>query len=366
MHFGLSSEQTMLQEMVSRFLAANFDLEALKGLLGKPCPEELWGEFAELGATGILVPESLGGSELSLLDAVVVAEAVGRMAAPIPYLGNVFVAPAVLALAGSDEDKDQHLPSIAAGEHRFGVDLSGWVGKRLGEPLSIDGGRIAGQTGMVVDGDDATHFLVAVGDCELAIIDRDAPGLTVESLINVDKTRTFSVLSLDNVEARTLDVEGDRETVLAVARTALAADSFGAAAHMFETARQYSLDRYQFERPIGSFQGIKHQLAQMITELEPCRSLLWYTAHTHSESPDEFPLHAAHLNSHVSEVAKYLARTSIEIHGGMGYTELLGLHLWFKRIETNRQLLGGPELTREHAASLQGWTAESGLSASTN
>ena len=97
--------------------------------------------------------------------------------------------------------------------------------------------------------------------------------------------------------------------------------------------------------------------AEMAAELEPCRSLVWYAAYAFDDAPGEASLTAAHAKAHLSEVGRFIARTATEVHGGMGITDLLGLHFWFKRIGLNRQLLGGPERVRRLAAQIQGLTA---------
>ena len=131
----------------------------------------------------------------------------------------------------------------------------------------------------------------------------------------------------------------------------------GAGTAMIEQAVAYAGTRVQFGRPIGSFQAVKHMCAEMAAALEPCRSLVWYAAHAFDHAPDESTLMACHAKSHLSEVGRFVARTSTEVHGGMGFTDLAGLHYWFKRIGLDRQLLGGPELVRNEAARVQGWIA---------
>jgi alkylation response protein AidB-like acyl-CoA dehydrogenase len=139
--------------------------------------------------------------------------------------------------------------------------------------------------------------------------------------------------------------------------TGLAADTLGAAQTMLDRAVVYAGERVQFGRKIGSFQAVKHMCAEMAAELEPCRSLVWYAAHAADESPEEAPMMAALAKSHLAEVGREVARTATEVHGGMGFTDLMGLHFWFKRIGWNRQALGGPELVRAYAARLEGLAA---------
>ncbi len=355
MHFGLSEEQVMLEDMLNRYLVDTFPLDAVRDQLGRTCSRDAWQSLVDLGVCGLLVSEEFGGSQVSFLHAHVVAEQMGRAIAPLPYLGSVIVAPMALRQLGDEEQQQRYLPNIAHGTARFGVSLSAVSAPRTTFTLSLDGKKVSGRCAMTVDALDATHFLLAVDENAVVIIPSNAAGITVEFLTNVDKTRSYAVLTLDAVEADIMRSENGVYQLVAIARVAIASDSFGAAQHMLETAQGYALERYQFNRPIGSFQGLKHQLAKMFTDLEPCRSLLWYTAHSFDTTKDEFELHSCYAKSLVDDVAKFVARTAIEIHGGMGYTELLGLHLWFKRIEANRQLLGGPMLTRKRAAQIQNW-----------
>jgi alkylation response protein AidB-like acyl-CoA dehydrogenase len=134
----------------------------------------------------------------------------------------------------------------------------------------------------------------------------------------------------------------------------LAAETLGASQAMLDKAVAYAKERKQFGRVIGSFQAVKHLCAEMAAELEPARALVWYAAYAFDQGLDEAPLMAAHAKAHLSEVGRFVARTATEVHGGIGMTDLLGLHYWFKRIGQNRQLLGGPERVREIAARLQG------------
>jgi alkylation response protein AidB-like acyl-CoA dehydrogenase len=138
-------------------------------------------------------------------------------------------------------------------------------------------------------------------------------------------------------------------------RIVLAADTLGTGERMLEKAVAYAKERRQFGRVIASFQAVKHMCAEMAAELEPCRALIWYAAYGFDATPEQSRRLAAHAKAHLSEVGPFVARTATEVHGGMGFTDLLGLHYWFKRIGFNRQILGGPEKARHDAAVAQGW-----------
>jgi alkylation response protein AidB-like acyl-CoA dehydrogenase len=126
---------------------------------------------------------------------------------------------------------------------------------------------------------------------------------------------------------------------------------------MIDQSVAYAKIREQFNRPIGSFQAVKHMCAEMVANLEPCRALVWYAGYALDEVPAEARLTACHTKAHLSEVGKAVAKTATEVHGGMGFTDLVGLHYWFKRIGFNRQILGAPELIREEAARVQNLVA---------
>ena len=143
--------------------------------------------------------------------------------------------------------------------------------------------------------------------------------------------------------------------MLDAGRIGLAADSLGACESMIEQSVAYAQERKQFDRVIGSFQAVKHMCSEMIAEVEPARSLLWYAAHSFDAMPSEAPLMASHVLAHSAEIGREIASISTQVHGGIGWTDEQNLHFWFKRIANARHLLGGPEYLRNRAAELQGF-----------
>jgi alkylation response protein AidB-like acyl-CoA dehydrogenase len=190
-------------------------------------------------------------------------------------------------------------------------------------------------------------------------VDATAQGVIRTMHRSVDRTRPVCDFAFDNAQAEALDSANDRMAaalrVLDAGRVLIAADTLGAAQHMLDRAVAFAKERVQFGRVIGSFQGVKYMLADCVTMLEPCRGMVWYAAYAQDDLPQEARLTALHAKAHVGDVAREVARMTTEAHGGMGFTDLLGLHYWFKRISFNRQILGGPERCREEAAKLQGW-----------
>jgi alkylation response protein AidB-like acyl-CoA dehydrogenase len=357
MEFGLSNEQTLLQDSIADFLKRSASLERVKRFAkdGETRARDVWDGLCELGIPGMLVDEGHGGIGCTLLDAALVAETLGARVAPVPFAATAVMVPLAIALAGSDAQKSRWLPELAEGRAIAGAALSEMVSRRQDAQVQSDGDTLSGKSLFVLDFA-ADVYLVADATGALFLVEADAPGLTRVSLTTIDRTRHVGELVFNNVRAARLPGSDDRAIctrVIDAGRIMLSADTLGAADHMLHRSVAYSKERVQFGRPIGSFQAVKHMCAEMAAELEPCRALAWYAAHAFDAMPDEARLAACHLKAHLAEIGTFVARTATEVHGGIGFTEELGLHLWFKRIGANRQLLGGPDQLREEAARLQ-------------
>ena len=360
MYFGLSEEQKSLEENINRFLEDNASLDVIKAVANGESEkaQQVHQGIIDLGLSGLVVPEEYGGLELNMLFATVVASALGSGTAPVPYAGSYVMAPIAINLGGDEQQKSNWLPKIAGGECVIGVGLSEYVGAREDSGIEFSNGKLSGRCLFLIDGKDADAYLLADKSGQLYLVDSSSSGITVTELTTVDKTRTSIELVLDKVDAEILPNSNNKEViekVLDAGRLMLAADTVGAAQVMLDKSVAYSLERKQFGRLIGSFQAVKHMCAEMAAELEPCHSMIWHAAHCQDNVPEEARLMACQTKAHVSEVGKQVSKTATEVHGGMGFTDELGLHYWFKRIGLNRQLLGSPELIREEAGKLQGF-----------
>ncbi|MDH3212927.1 MAG: acyl-CoA/acyl-ACP dehydrogenase, partial [Myxococcales bacterium] len=332
MDFGLSEDQLLLEETVRGFLKDRVPITRVRALRDEDCPNDrkLWRELAELGMTGIVIPEERGGSALTLLDAALVSQALGYSVTPAPFLGSAVMVPVALgALEGPQIGA--WLGGIAGGEIVFGLAATETFSVREGAGVALEGGVLGGKAMLVFDACGADHLLVAIGDDRLAVIRGDAPGLERTRLPTIDATRCASELLLDGVmpEAVFEDAGDAIARMLDAGRIALAADSLGACEAMIEQAVAYAKERKQFGRLIGSFQAVKHMCAEMIAELEPARSLLWYAAHSFDALPGEAPLMACHVLAHVSEIGREIASVATQVHGGIGWTDEQNLHFWF-------------------------------------
>ncbi|MBW2229765.1 MAG: acyl-CoA/acyl-ACP dehydrogenase [Deltaproteobacteria bacterium] len=356
MDFGLSEDQVLLEETLRSFLADRVPITRVRELREESCPNDrvIWKQLAELGVSGILVAEEQGGSDLKLLDAVLVSQSLGRAVTPTAFLSSAVMVPVALRSAGGSQ-AGAWLAGIATGELVFGVAVTETFSLRERAGVVLEGGRLSGKAMMAIDACGADYLLLAIGRERIAVIRGDATGLTRTRLATIDATRCTAELLLEGVEPEAVyEAAGDAVArMLDAGRIALAADCLGACESMIEQAVAYAGERKQFDRLIGSFQAVKHMCAEMIAELEPARSLLWYAAHSFDALPEETPLMACHVLAHVSEIGREIASVSTQVHGGIGWTDEQNLHFWFKRIGVGRHLLGGPELLRDRAAELQ-------------
>ena len=360
MYFGLSEEQSFFQDNVRKYLEEHATIDNIKHIANgdeKNLSAEIHQGLLNLGINGLLIPEEFGGLGLDLLFAAVVSEALGGGAGPTPFIAPYVMAPIAIRNAGSMSQHENYLSKIATNEYRFGVGFSEFIGKRNDAGITFSDNVLNGRAMFVLDTNDATHLLLADDKGQIFVVDTKSANLEIVKLTTVDKTRQYSEVICKNLEAELLENSSDSvepiNQAIDAGRIMLAADSLGASQTMIDKAVDYAKERKQFGRAIGSFQAVKHMCAEMAADLEPCYALVWHAAHCHDHSPSEARLMACHAKAHVSEMSKGIAKKATEVHGGMGFTDLLGLHYWFKRIGLNRQILGSPELVREEAYKAQ-------------
>lgn len=360
MEFGLSDEQRMLESALRGYLEDQLSMERRRTIAGAGgFDASLAAGLVEQGLAGLLVAERHGGSGLGVLDAAVAAESLGYHAVPGGFSAGLVMAPFALKASGSEAQQEAWLAKIASGEVRIAVGFAAGAGQTGTAPVTLDGNRLTGRVGRVLDGAGATHVLVYLADGRAVISAIDGEGVKADAVKSLDRTRPLTDVTFDQATVEVLDAANDasaaRARVLDAGRVMLAADTLGAAQAMLDQAVAYAKEREQFGRVIGSFQGVKHTLADCVTMLEPCRSLVWFAAYAQDALPEDARVAALQAKAHVDEVGREVARLATEVYGGMGFTDLVGLHYWWKRVDTNRQLLGTPEILRHEAAVVQGW-----------
>jgi len=375
--FGLSDEQEALQRSAREFLARECPPALVRETATSDdgVPRDLYRKMAELGWMGLIVPEKENGLGLGALELALVLEELGRVAAPGPFLATQLVI-AALVRAGTAAQRGAWLPRLLAGEafgslaHLEETDRHEPGGIQARAKKTRDGYVLSGTKLFVPEAQAADLFLVAArtkagsaaGGVSLFLVERGARGLRVKPQQHVDVTRRFGELVLKDVavpRAALLGTEGQGWPVLArlldLAAIGIAADSLGGAQRAIEMAVDYSKVREQFGRKIGSFQALKHIAAEMVADVEPSRSLVWYAAYAWDHRPREAARAAAMAKARLGEVYSRTARRSVEMHGGIGFTWEFDLQLWFKRAHTNEIAFGDPAFHRERVAQLAGY-----------
>ena len=361
MYFGLSEDQIFFQDNVKKFLEDNAPIDVIRNISKGENPNqknEIHSGIINLGINNILVPEEHGGLGLDLLFATAISQSIGGAVAPLPYCGSYVMAPIAIQIGASTSQKENIFNEKSSGKTKFGIAFSEYFGSRDSSSINFSNEKINGKTIFAIDCDYATDVLVSDASGKIGIVSIEDKNIEIVDLITVDKTRTYKEIKFSNANveilANTKNSTDGIEKALDAGRIITAADTLGASQAMLDKAVSYSKERKQFNRVIGSFQAVKHMCAEMAADLEPCYSLVWHAAHSFDNNDDDSKLMACHAKSHISEVAKMVSKKATEVHGGMGFTDLLGLHFWFKRIGLNRQLLGAPEIVRNEAAKAQG------------
>ena len=360
MYFGLSEEQQFFKDNVNKFLNDHASLDIVKKIIDNndlDIKNEIANGILNLGINSLLVPEKYGGLGLDLLFAAAVSQSLGENVAPFSFAGSYVMAPIALSLGGNEDQKNKYLNSIVNNKMKFAVGFSEYIAARNNFGFLFENNTVSGKSIFVLDVENSTHLLIADEAGQIGVININDKNIKLTELTTVDKTRTYFEIQFEKALVDIL--EETKSNINAVTRSidagriVLAADSLGASEALLTKAVEYSKERKQFGRAIGSFQAIKHMCAEMAADLEPCYSLVWHAAHCFDNIPDESRLMSCHAKSHVSDVSKVIAKKATEVHGGMGFTDLMGIHYWFKRIGVNRQNLGSPETIREEAAKIQ-------------
>ncbi|MGE0388051.1 MAG: acyl-CoA dehydrogenase family protein [Gammaproteobacteria bacterium] len=351
MHFDLDDEQTMLKNSIDGFFADQLPEQRLMTLFDGDgaLDAALWKGAVEIGIPGIMVPEDDGGAGMDLLALAAVAESAGYHAAPIP-LANAALAAWAVAAGGSPAQKERWLPKLLDGSCLAAFAFNERGDRWQPAQWTLAGERLCGEKCNVERGAEAGLLIVGLAGGVLGLVDTAAGGVTCNAIDAVDRTRPLHHVQFDGAACEPLGADAAladrlRDALLIVH----AADAWGAGKRALDMAVAYAGTRQQFGRLIGSFQALKHQLANMAVEIEPARFLAWYAAHAWDAIPTDAARAAALAKSHLTEVAVKTARAAVEAHGGIGYTWQYALHAFLKRAMHDRAVLGAPSVHRERA-----------------
>ena len=340
MNFDFTDDQQAIKRTAHEFLASRFKPERVRELAeSKSYDEAAWKEMCELGWAGIFIEEENGGQELGTVELIILMEELGYALAPVPFLSNA-AAGLALQYAGSGEQKARWLPGLASGE------LTGTVGLVSS----------AGEARLVPDGDSADVIVLASAEGGV-VVERSAA--EVEPFETMDPTRRFARVRADGGDP----LPGDVDEALDRIAAALAAENVGVAQKAMEMAVEYARDRKQFDRPIGAYQAVSHRCAQMLLEVEGSRSGAYYAAWCADSEPETRSLAASLAKAYASDAAWRTCSSSLQVHGGIGFTWEHDLHFFLKRAKTNALMFGSAATHRERVARLSGLEAPAGVAA---
>ena len=343
MNLDFSDEQKQLRDQVRRFLSEKCPPEAVRAILegDERYDKSLYAGLAEMGLLGAAIPEEYGGVGLGHLELCVVAEELGRVLAPVPVSSSIYLAAEFLLLAGSENQKSEWLPKLASGEAVGTFALVEGQGRVRPDKIaaSVKGGKLSGAKMPVADGFDADFAIVAArdeaGGISLYLASLAGDGVTREVLETIDPTRGQARITFENVSVEPLGATGDgwyiATQVIDRAAVLMAFEQLGGADRALEMARDYALERMAFGRPIGSFQAIKHMLADMYVSATLARSNCYYGAWALGSSPAELPVAAATARGSATTAFQHCSKNNIQVHGGMGFTWAFDCHLFYRR-----------------------------------
>lgn len=371
MDFGFSEEQDMLRKSVRDFLEAKSPVTRVRELMDSDggFDRDLWRAAGQLGWFAMLAPEAHGGAGQSIVDVVVIAEELGRLVQPGPFLPANVVALA-LSERGTDEQQAAHLPGLLNGETTAAWAIAepgrAWdaAGVELEATPSGDGFRLDGVKTYVQDAASADVILVTArhnGGLAQFLVDATADGVRADPLKTLDLTRSLCKVHFEGVTVpadRVIgDPGGDEEQTarqLMAAAIITCAESVGGAQQVLDMTVEYAKNRVQFDRPIGSFQAIKHKCANMLMWLEASKAATYYAALAFQDGMDDLAEAVSIAKSYVGDAYAAIAGEGLQVHGGIGFTWEHDVHLYLRRSKSNQVLWGEPSWHRERICELVG------------
>lgn len=351
MNLDFSDDQKMLREQLRRFLEDRCPSTAVRAILEGPEPFDraLYAGLADMGVLGAAIPEEFGGLGLGQLELCVLAEELGRVLAPVPVSSSIYLAADFLLTAGSDAQKQRWLPALANGSAIGTQALSERAGRLSPASIAarVEGGKLSGTKLPVLDGDVADVAVVAARDdagLSLYLVDLNGPGVTRETVDSIDPSRSQARIVFDGAPADLLGTAGGAWDVIEAvhdrAAVLIAFEQIGGAERALDMGRDYALERMAFGRQIGSFQAIKHILADMYVSATLARSNAYYAAWALSTGAAELPVAAATARVAATQAFQHCAKNNIQVHGGMGFTWAFDCHLYYRRSNQLALMLG--------------------------
>lgn len=375
----LTEEQQLLRDTATQFFQERAPIANLRKLRDSKSADgfdrAVWKEMADLGFAGILTSEKYGGTDFGPVGLGLVLEQSGRTLAASPLVSTVLVCGSAVQLAGSATQRQDILSAIAAGEIIMALALEEGAHHNpthIATKAQAEGNafRLSGSKTFVLDGHVADKLIVAArtsGDVNaksgitLFIVDAKAKGITITRTLMVDN-RNAANITFDNVSVASDAVLGSVdggsdviEQVLDIARIGLAAEMLGSIQEVFDTTVEYLKERKQFGVPIGSFQALKHRIADLFAEIELCRSVVLDALSALEARRNDVPLIASLAKARLSETARRMTNEGLQMRGGMGMTDQFDIGLFMKRARVAAATFGDANFHRDRYATLEGF-----------
>ena len=375
----LTEEQTMLRDMAKDFFTEQVPVTNLRKLRDEEDADgydkAVWQQIVELGFAGILIPEEHGGTGFGPMGLGIVMKEAGRTLAASPLYSTAVLGAGLVMAAGSESQKAELLPKIAAGELLTALALDETthhnpLNTAMAAEKSSDGYTLSGEKRFVIDGHIADKLIVVArtsgkaGDTKglsMFLVDPSAKGVSVTRTHMVD-SRNAALVHCDNVGVAADDALGgidaawpELENVLDLGRVCIAAEMLGGAETVFDTTLDYLKERKQFGAIIGTFQALKHRAAEMFCEVEICQSVVLDALSALDERRNDVPRAASLAKARVGDAARLITNEGVHMHGGIGMTDAVDVGLFLKRARVQAQMLGDTNFHRARYADLGGY-----------
>ncbi len=355
MQFGLSESQEILRASARKFFAGECPIAEVRRLMETDTAYDavLWSKLAEQGYTGIIFPEEYGGVGLGCVELILLMEEAGRALLPGPFFSTVPLAGAMLDACGTSDQKKKYLAPICRGEARSTLAMlessASWDPSDV--QMAAANGKLSGEKLFVPDAAVA-DFIIVVARDGLFVVAAKAPGVSISPMSGMDLTRKLYSVRFQNTPAEKLGNDAGMARGLNIATAALVAEMVGGMQRTLDITVEYAKTRKQFGKPIGMFQAVQHQCADMYLETESSRSAAYYAAWALEESAPDAAVAVSIAKMYASDSSRSVGNRGIQVHGGMGFTWENDLHLYYRRAKASETAFGDATFHRERIARL--------------
>jgi alkylation response protein AidB-like acyl-CoA dehydrogenase len=355
MQFGLSESQEFLKDSARKFFVGECPIAEVRRIMETETAfdAKLWTKLAEQGYTGIIFSEEFGGVGLGIVELALLMEEAGRALLPGPFFSTVPLAGSVLNALGMSEQKKKYLAPICRGEMRATVAFleanASWDSADL--QMTAASGRLVGEKLFVSDAAAADFLIVAVRN-GVFLVEAKAPGMKISPMVGMDLTRKLYAVQFQNTPAEKLGELSGLARAMDIATVAIAAEMVGGMQRTLDLTVEYAKTRKQFGKPIGMFQAVQHQCADMYLETESSRSAVYYAAWAMETNAPDAASAVSIAKMYASDTSRNVGNRGIQVHGGMGFTWENDLHLYYRRSKASETAIGDATFHRERLARL--------------